>query len=87
MRPLERPYRHRLIAATLPDHSYSWQKERVVIAAEEWTELVVPDAQPSTPSFTVWAIHDPRYPEPLLVVTSLALPTRLVRDITWTAGP
>jgi hypothetical protein len=29
----------------------------------------------------VWAIHDPRYPQPWLLVTPLALPARAVRDL------
>ena len=41
--------------------------------AELWTDLVLPDGPPGRPTFTVVAIHDPRYREPLLLATPLPL--------------
>ena len=49
--------------------------------AEVWTDLVLPDAAPGSPTFTVVAIHDPRYREPLLLATPLALPPQAVRAL------
>lgn len=42
---------------------------------------VLPDTRPDSPTFTVIAIHDPRYREPLLLATPLALPPQLVRGL------
>ena len=36
----------------------------------------LPDAAPTAPAFTVLAIHDPRYPTPLLVASSVPLSPR-----------
>ncbi len=49
--------------------------------AEVWTELVLPDAAPGSPIFTVIAIRDPCQREPVLLTTPLALPPRAERDL------
>jgi len=77
VRPLARRRAGREIAATAPDHATSWTErdrdgERI-LRAEQWTGLVLPDAAPGSPTFTVVAISDPAYTEPLLVATPLEL--------------
>jgi hypothetical protein len=85
VRPLARTRAGRAIAATPPDQVTSW-RERArdgdrTLRAELWTGLVLPDAAPGSPTFTVVAIYDPAYTEPLLVATPLALSPRELRDL------
>ena len=80
VRPLPRTYKGRLIPATPPDRVETWHEGEHLLRAEVWTGLVLPDAAPDSPSFTVVALHDPAYRDPLLLVTPLALPPRAVRD-------
>jgi hypothetical protein len=51
------------------------------VRAACWQTLVLSDAPAGQPSFDVWAIHDPAYPQPWLLATPLALPARAVRDL------
>ena len=46
---------------------------------------MLPDAAPGSPTFTVVAIYDPAYVEPLLVATPLALtpPERTLPRVVW----
>jgi hypothetical protein len=81
VRPLARCYRGRLLAATPPDATVTWEEAGQVVRAECWQALVLPDAPAGQPSFDVWAIHDPTYPQPWLLVTPLPLPARAVRDL------
>jgi hypothetical protein len=81
VRPLPRRRRDRLVAATPPDQVVTWTEGAAVVRAEAWTDLVLPAAAPGSPTFTVVAVHDPRYREPLLLATPLALPPRAVRDL------
>ncbi len=75
VRPLPRTYRRRTIPATPPDQTQTWAEDGVVVRAEVWTGVVRPDAPPEqdAPTLTVIAVHDPRYREPLLLASSLAL--------------
>jgi hypothetical protein len=81
VRPLSRMYRGRRIPATVPDQVMTWQEGEAVIRAEEWTALVRPDAAPEAPTFRLVAIHDPRWTEPLVLASSLAVPARVLRDL------
>ena len=77
VRPLARRRKGQEIAATSPDQATRWTErdsdgERI-LRAEQWTGLVLPDAAPGSPTFTVVAIYDPSYAEPLLVATPLEL--------------
>jgi hypothetical protein len=81
VRPLARTYRHRTLAATPPDQVVTWQEGDAVIRAESWDGLVLPDALPGAPTFRLVAIHDPRWTEPLLLATPLAVAARTLRDL------
>ena len=80
VRPLPRSYQGRHLPATPPDRVETWQEGQRLLRAEVWPDLVRPDADAASPSFTVVAIHDPRHREPLLLATPLPLPSRTVRD-------
>jgi hypothetical protein len=73
VRPLARRYQARPIAATAPDHRETWEEDGVVLHAQIWDDLVLPDAAPGAPAVRVVAIQDPRYREPLLLASPLAL--------------
>jgi hypothetical protein len=85
VRPLARRREGREIAATPPDQVMSWTEHDSdgdrTLRAEQWTDLVVPDAAPGSPTFTVVAIYDPAYIEPLLVATPLALTPQVLREL------
>jgi len=81
VRPLPRRRKGRVIAATAADETVTWQEETLEVRAEVWRGLVLPDAAPGSPTFTVVAIHHPGYTGPLLLATSLDLPPRALRDL------
>lgn len=85
VRPLARRRKGQEIAATAPDQATHWTErdrdgERI-LRAEQWTGLVLPDAASGSPTFTVVAISDPSYAEPLLVATPLALTPQVLREL------
>jgi hypothetical protein len=43
------------------------------VRAEFWDGLTLPDAPAAAPSFTCVVIHDPRFTQPLVLATNLAL--------------
>lgn len=51
---------------------------RVGSAAELWSGLVLPDAVPGSPRFSVVAIYDLASAAPLLLATPLDLPPRVL---------
>lgn len=73
VRPLPRTHKGRTIAATPCDREESWQEDGCILKACFWTSLVARDGKPGDPTFTCIVIHDPRYPEPLLLLTNLAI--------------
>lgn len=81
VRPLARRRGQRAFPATPADRSTSWEEEGRPIRAEQWTDLVLPDAAANAPSFTVIAIFDPQYHDPLLLATPLPLSPRAARDL------
>lgn len=81
VRPLARTYRGRPIPATAPDRVETWQEGALVMRAESWDALVLPDAAPGGPTFRLVAIHDPRWAEPLLLASPLAITPRALRDL------
>jgi hypothetical protein len=81
VRPLPRAYRGRPIAATPADAVTTWTEDGVLLRAETWTDLVLPDAAPEAPAFTAVAVHDPRHSAPLLVASSVALSPQAARDL------
>lgn len=72
VRPLARTFKGRLLPATRPDRLETWQDDGVEVRARIWDDLVLADAAPGSPSFSVVAVHDPRYREPLLLASPLA---------------
>jgi hypothetical protein len=81
IRPLARTYRDRVLAATAPDYVVTWQEGDAVIRAEGWDDLVLPDVPLTSPTFRLVVIHDPRWTEPLVLATTLAVSTRALRDL------
>jgi hypothetical protein len=76
VRPLPRQRKGQVITATAPDRVETWCEERYILRAEFWDNLVASDAAPGAPSFTCVVIHDPRYREPLLLLSDLTLSGR-----------
>jgi hypothetical protein len=85
VRPLARQRQGRVIAATPSEQTVTWTEHASdgdrSLRAELWRDLVVPDAAPGSPTFTVVAISDPAYIEPLLVATSLDLTPQVLREL------
>lgn len=81
VRPLARTYRGRAIPATPPDRVETWSEGETVVRAEGWDDLVLPDAAPDAATFRLVAVHDPRWAEPLLLASPLAVPARALRDL------
>jgi hypothetical protein len=79
VRPLPRRRQGRVIAATPPDRVTTWTEDAAVVRADVWVDLVLPDAAPGSPTFTVVAVHHPGYKEPLLLGTPLAVGPEQVR--------
>ena len=85
VRPLARRRAGREIKATAPDQVITWTEhgsdgDRTLRAAV-WLGLVLPDAAPGSPTFTIAAISDPAYTDPLLVATPLDLSPRVLREL------
>ncbi len=86
VRPLPRTYKGRAIPATPPDRVETWEEDGVTLRAEVWTALVLPTAAQAKaegegPTFTVVAVYDPRYREPLLLASPLPVTARVLRDL------
>jgi hypothetical protein len=76
VRPLARTFKKRRLPATPPDRSLTWSEEGDLIQADLWDNLVLRSTSAEAtrvPTFSVIAIHDPRWSRPLL----LAVPTDL----------
>jgi hypothetical protein len=75
VRPLARSYKAKHHAATPPDETLTWQQDDLSFRAEIWYDLVRADRPVATqnPSFTVFAIYDPRFTDPWLLATPLSL--------------
>jgi len=81
VRPLARRRGQRQFPATPPDRTTAWEEADRAIRAEQWTDLVLPDAPADAPTFAVIAIVDPRYHDPLLLATPLPLSPRATRNL------
>jgi len=81
IRPLARTYRARALAATPPDQVVTWQEGATVVRAEQWDGLVLPDVPLDSPTFRIVVIRDPRWTEPLVLATTLAVSARALRDL------
>ncbi len=87
VRPLPRTYKGRAIPATPPDRTETWEEDGVTLHAEVWTDLVLSTSTAKTevktevPTFTVVAVYDPRYREPLLLATSLPVTAQVLHAL------
>lgn len=76
IRPLPRTRKGKTIVASPAEATFSWQLATgETITAYVWYDLVRPDVQPSPMAdrFAIYAIHDPRYEDPLLLATNVKL--------------
>ena len=84
VRPVPRTHQGKPIAATPPDTTAQWVVAGRMIQAQVWDNLVLSTAKPGAPTFRCAVIHDPRYQEPLVLVTNLSVSAaalwRLYRD-------
>ena len=71
VRPLSRTYGKRVIAATPPDASVTWQDGRVTVRADVYENLTLSDRKPGGVLLRCMVIHDPRYKRPLVLTTNL----------------
>ncbi len=89
VRPLPRTYRGRPIPATPSDRTETWQEDGVTLRAEVWADLALQadalkaegEAKAKGPTFTVVAVYDPRYREPLLLASPLPVGPPVLRDL------
>ena len=85
VRPLARRRKGQEIPATPPDQVTTWTEPDSdgdrTLRAEQWLRLVLPDAAPGSPPFTIVASSDPAYTEPLLVATPLAVSPQTLRAL------
>lgn len=84
VRPLARTRKGKTIAATAPDLITHWSDGKYDLEAHVWNDLVLPEQKPGARTFRIIAVYDPRYKEPLLLATTLAVSAwavwRLYRD-------
>jgi hypothetical protein len=85
VRPLARRRKGQEIPATPPDQVTTWTEPDSdgdrTLRAEQWLRLILPGAAPGSPPFTIVAISDPAYTEPLLVATPLAVAPQTLRAL------
>lgn len=83
IRPLARKYKDKMLTATTPDETQSWDEDGRTIRVEIWRNLVLPDCVPDVhnPTFDVYAIHDPSFDTPWLLATPVVLQPISVRNI------
>jgi len=83
VRPLPRAYKGRAIAATPPDRGETWEEDGTILRAEVWADLVLPkaEAEAGASTFTVVAVYDPRYHEPLLLASPLPVGAPVLRAL------
>jgi hypothetical protein len=71
VRPLARTYGKRVIAATPPDATVTWQNGNVTVRADLYENLTLSTRKPGATLLRCMVIHDPRYPRPLVLTTNL----------------
>jgi len=87
VRPLPRTDKGRAIPATPPDRTETWDEDGVTLRADIWTDLMLSTgaaeakAEANRPTFSVVAVYDPRYREPLLLASSLAVMARVLHEL------
>jgi hypothetical protein len=75
VRPLKRTFNSKILEATPPDCTTTWDDDGIEMRAECWNGVVLPDQKVSDENQFFWvvAVYDPRYAEPLLLTFSLKL--------------
>jgi hypothetical protein len=75
IRPLPRKHKGKILPASAPDETQSWDENGSVFRVEIWRNLVLPDCAPNAhnKTFDVYAIYDPRFDTPWLLATPVAL--------------
>jgi hypothetical protein len=83
VRPLSRKRKGKTIPATPPDQVLTWEEAGRTLRAHIWFNLVLPGIVPGpkAQAFTVFAIYDPDYKEPLLLATPLELQAPSMRGL------
>jgi hypothetical protein len=71
VRPLARSYKGHEIEATPPDDTARWKEGRYTLRADIYNNLVLRTARPGSQTFRCVVIHDPRYKQPLVLLTNL----------------
>jgi hypothetical protein len=81
IRPLERSYKGKAIAASLPDRIEIWTEKGATLRAEIWEDVILPGVVPGPEAKTVrvYAIYDPAYTTPWLLATALKLKAATVK--------
>ena len=81
IRPLERRYKGKTIAASTPDRVETWVEQGATMRAEIWEEVILPGVIPGKEAkpFRVYAIYDPAYATPWLLATTLNLKAATVK--------
>jgi hypothetical protein len=81
IRPLERSYNGKMIAASSPDRVETWTENGVAMRAEIWEDLILPGVipGPQAKTFRVYATYDPAYTTPWLLATPLKLKAATVK--------
>jgi hypothetical protein len=89
VRPLPRTRKGKTIPATPPDRVETWIEHDLVFRAEFWDGLVLPEVKvhPDNQTFTVVAIHDPRFQDPWLLACPLLLSGAALRGLYWDRWP
>ena len=83
VRPLARTRKGHCLPATPPHRVETWIEHDTVFRAEFWDRLVLPQVKvhPDNQTFTVAAIHDPRFQEPWLLACPLPLSGEALRGL------
>jgi len=83
IRPLARKYKDKMLTATTPDETQSWDEDKRTIRVEIWRNLVLPECVPDVHNqpFDVYAIHDPSFDTPWLLATPVVLQPISVRNM------
>jgi hypothetical protein len=88
VRPLPRKHKDTLLAATLPDETYSWVEDKREIRVEVWRNLILNKIIPSknNQTFDVYAFYDPDFDQPWLLATPVRSNQRACVPSAKTAG-
>src|ERR1043166_6913333 len=73
VRPLLRHYKDHYLPATPPDGVARWKVGKHKIVAHLFENLVLPHQKPGESCFRCVVIYDPRYKDPLVLLTNLAI--------------